>query len=466
MPTTYQSNPEIDTAWTALTNTQTHAFITGPAGTGKSTLLSRYLRQKDEDTGVAVVAPTGVAALNVGGETIHHFFHLRPGDTIHSAHIAAIRTAKAGFGDIFQHLDALVIDEISMVRADLFDMMDEFLRTIRRSNQSFGGVRLICFGDLYQLPPVVNEQERALVADYQSEFFFHSHAFARMQAEQAANFSFTRLKHIFRQTDPDYLAFLDKVRHERLEDSDLAFINQHVTDLHRLMNLDASYIMLTASRARAQRVNEYHLGRLKSPWKNFQGFTSGKFRPTDAPTSINLTLKEGARVMLVNNDPENRWVNGSTGTVTHIPNHDTVCVRLDDDDQIVEVHRHTWENTETYFNKQTQQIDTRVIGSFEQFPIIPAYAITIHKSQGKTFPHLAIDLERQAFAGGQCYVALSRGTTLETLHLARPLTYADVHYDQHILDFMDAFFDGNTAEQAKYAITYQVTDDGTQTSIF
>jgi nucleoside-triphosphatase THEP1 len=431
-------NPQFQQAQAALLNTKQHVFITGRAGTGKSTLLKHFLTQITDERSWVVVAPTGVAALNVGGETIHHFFRLKPAATI----IEVVREAKKARRDfraeIYQHLQILIIDEISMVRADLFDSIDIFLQKVRGNQQPFGGVRVICFGDLYQLPPVVRSSEKEIFQQYyDSPYFFSSHVFQRLQVEESLNnFCFIELEKIYRQTDPTFINFLNDVRTRDVSDSDLTLINNQVLEIERLSDLDSRYVILTTTRAKAHAINLARLQELSTPTSTFIARSSHNFRDSAEPTDQTLELKVGARVMLLVNDSQGRYVNGSLGAVGAINDEqELVSVQLDTGLK-VEVNYYTWESSRSVYNQAQKRIERETIGSFSQLPLKLAWAMTIHKAQGKTFPHLMIDLERHTFTTGQAYVALSRGVDLSGICLARPLRLSDIRLDYKIVKFL------------------------------
>lgn len=419
-----------------LLHSNQNYFITGRAGTGKSTILRYFLSQLTQ-LNYVILAPTGVAALNVGGETFHHFMRLKPGaspeEVIHEARIAK----KTKLLKLYTNLDLIVIDEISMVRADLFDALDIFLQTVRHSHAPFGGVRLICFGDLYQLPPVLTTDETAEFSlSYDSPYFFSSHAFQNLhQSELFCNFACLSLKTIYRQQDSEFIEFLNCIRHNTLTPAQLDRLNSRVLSDCSLDDLDPQFVILTVTRARAERINLHRLAQLPARAFSARAKTSGKFNALTQPTGDTLILKVGARVMLLNNDSDGLWVNGSTGEITDINKDEAIIyVRLDSGGEVA-VTRHTWETAHSAFNAQTNKIDRQVVGSFTQFPLKLAWAITVHKSQGQTFEKIIIDFERGAFAPGQAYVAFSRGTNLDQIFLSRPLQPEDILVDPKIVTF-------------------------------
>ncbi|HYD35147.1 MAG TPA: AAA family ATPase [Vitreimonas sp.] len=429
-------NEQFSQALEILEKSTQHVFITGRAGTGKSTLLS-YFRQQTQQAYV-VAAPTGVAALNVQGETIHSLFKFWPNITVAEAKKQAYKAHKKR--ELFQNLQILVIDEISMVRADLMDAMDIFLQTIRANDTPFGGVRLIAFGDLYQLPPVLNrEEEIAFSLIYPSPYFFDSEVFQRLLQMQPSPLTVIELQTIYRQSEQEFIEVLNGIRDKTLTSEQLNILNRRVND-EWAEHLDTA-IVLTATNYQAEHINTRQLQALDAePWF-YQGSITGSFDKPSFPTDEVITLKPGARVMMVNNDADKRWVNGSMGRVVKFqpkpdnPAATLVIVKLDSGEE-VEVAPYSWEISQSIYNQETNTIEREVIGSFSQYPLRLAWAVTIHKSQGKTFTKVIVDLGRQAFAAGQTYVALSRCTSLGGLHLVRPLRDNDIQLDSRILSFL------------------------------
>lgn len=402
-------------------------FITGRAGTGKSTLLKLFRKQTKLEC--VYLAPTGVAALNVNGETVHSFFRFAPGITMREATIKG----KNSDPDLYKSVDVLVIDEISMVRADLMDCMDAFLKAAMRSNRPFGGKRVIAIGDLYQLPPVVRRDEtEAFASRYPSPYFFSSDAVDLLRA--AGEIEIVELDRVFRQRDAAFVELLNGVRDRSIKDAGLAVLNKRVDP--RNDDGPSPAIHLTTTNAAADEINARHLAKLTGKPRTYAGSTSGTFSERDFPTDAALTLKPKARVMFLHNDAEGRWVNGSLGTVLTLYK-DMIEVQMDDG-EVEEVSPHTWSLYRTVYQKDANQLDQEKVGSFTQIPLRLAWATTIHKSQGKTFDRCVVDLGRGAFAAGQTYVALSRCRTLEGIRLVQPVSKRHVLTDWRVTDFLKA----------------------------
>ncbi len=425
-------SPEFQEALNLMENTQNHVFITGRAGTGKSTLL-QYFRFKTAKK-VAVLAPTGVAALNVCGQTIHSFFGFKPDVTLDKVAKVSLSEAK-----LYQALDCLIIDEISMVRADLLDCIDLFLRLNGRDRKKpFGHLQMIFIGDLYQLPPVVTSKEKEIFSlGYESPYFFSSRVFNHPDF----CFEFVELEKIYRQSDEDFIQLLNAIRNRTVSEEDLERLNQRVDPDFRPAD-DEFYITLTSTNDLAFAHNQEKLKALPGKMWIHQGFLSGEFEKFDRsslPTDEILELKEGAQVMLVNNDRYGRWVNGTLGRVSSIQKkrhgHDLIVVELQDGEE-VEVEPYTWELFHYKYNEKKKRIETEIVGKFKQYPLKLAWAVTIHKSQGKTFDRVIIDIGRGAFAPGQVYVALSRCTSLKGIILRRPIQKKHILLDYKIVRFL------------------------------
>ena len=410
-----------------------NVFITGKAGTGKSTLLSYFTNHTKKR--VVVLAPTGVAALNVKGQTIHSFFHFKPDITINKVRQNYKNKDKKG---LMKKIDTIVIDEISMVRADLLDCVDEFLRLNGPKKQvPFGGIQMVFIGDLYQLPPVVTGAERSLFSTvYDSPYFFSS------KAAQTMGFTLIELEKIYRQKDIAFIEVLNKIRNNSVEINDVALLNRQVNTAFKPDQNDL-YMYLTPTNSRADQVNSERLSLLSSKLKTYEGNASGEFDSKTLPTRLELSLKVGAQIMFVNNDQQGQWVNGTIGRIKAIGRKqnfetDVITVELQDG-SVVSVSPHTWEMFRYIFNSVKGILDTETIGTFTQYPIMLAWAVTIHKSQGKTFDKVIIDFDRGTFAHGQAYVALSRCTSLEGMVLKRPLEKKHIWVDWKIMKFHTGF---------------------------
>ncbi len=416
---------EYQAAWDYLREGDGHLFVTGRAGTGKSTLLT-CLKELIADE-MVVLAPTGLAAVNVGGQTIHSFFGLpprliRPDD---------IRRSRNG--RVMRRLKFLVIDEVSMVRSDLMWAIDQSLRLNRgRPREAFGGVRLALFGDLHQLPPVVNDAEVAehLDSQFGGPFFFSLPALG-----EGAGTSLIELEQVFRQKDAALLDVLNKIREGDVEEDDLVLLNGRVHPI-RTLSEGEDYVILTPTNAAAGRINAAYLNALPGAPRAYQAATTGEFSQTAQPTEATLTLKPGAKVMLLRNDPDRRWVNGTIARVSRLEE-ERVWIEVDGEEH--EIEQSSWESRRYAFDKEAEKIVETVVGTFQQFPLRLAWALTIHKSQGLTLDKVYIDLGRGTFAHGQAYVALSRCRTLEGLALARPLRPTDILFDQAATGYRRTF---------------------------
>jgi ATP-dependent exoDNAse (exonuclease V) alpha subunit len=423
-------NPEFQRALDLLADTSQTVFITGRAGTGKSTLLDLYRSQTRKK--MIVLAPTGVAALNVTGQTIHSFFGFEPQIAVSDTRRLAAITTKP---ELYQRLEMIVIDEVSMVRADLLDCVDSFLKAVRHDLSPFGGVQMVFIGDLYQLPPVVKGLEReALAGKYRTPYFFDAQALAQFE-QDLEKVEFVELEKIYRQHDREFIDLLNAVRQRTISPAELARINQRCLPIPAA--LEELYITLTATNAQADRINQAHLARLPGKKRHYRVKMEGEFGNRDLPTDADLTLKKGARVMLLVNDSQGRWVNGSLGMITRTGK-ENPTVLLDSGEE-VEVSPFQWEMIRSRYDRVSDTIEKEIVGTFIQTPLRLAWAVTIHKSQGKTFPRVILDLGRGAFANGQLYVALSRCTSLEGILLRQPLRLSDVRVDYRVVRFLTSF---------------------------
>ena len=412
------SNPELDLAWRIVENTGMHMFLTGKAGTGKTTFLKELKRRSPKR--MVVTAPTGIAAINAEGMTLHSFFQLPFApyipDTVFNAGKDAYRYrfSKEKIR-IIRSIDLLVIDEISMVRADLLDAVDSVLRRYRSSHLPFGGVQLLMIGDLQQLAPVVKAEEWELLSKhYDTPYFFSSRALAETQ------YATIELKQTYRQTDAHFLNLLNRVRTNTADRRVLEELNRRYKPQF-VPPKEERYIRLTTHNILAQNINEGELGKIDRPTFVFNAVITGKFPEYSYPTDETLTLKQGAQIMFVKNDrsPEKRYFNGMIGEITAI-DEKGFYVRSKDYPEEIRVEQEQWDNSRYTLNEKTMEITEEIEGTFSQFPVRLAWAITIHKSQGLTFSHAIIDAH-DSFAHGQVYVALSRCRTLEGMVLSTPL---------------------------------------------
>lgn len=412
------SNPELDLAWRIVENTGMHMFLTGKAGTGKTTFLKELKRRSPKR--MVVTAPTGIAAINAEGMTLHSFFQLPFApyipDTVFNAGKDAYRYrfSKEKIR-IIRSIDLLVIDEISMVRADLLDAVDSVLRRYRSSHLPFGGVQLLMIGDLQQLAPVVKAEEWELLSKhYDTPYFFSSRALAETQ------YATIELKQTYRQTDAHFLNLLNRVRTNTADRRVLEELNRRYKPQF-VPPTEERYIRLTTHNILAQNINERELGKIDRPTFVFNAVIKGKFPEYSYPTDETLTLKQGAQIMFVKNDrsPEKRYFNGMIGEITAI-DEKGFYVRSKDYPEEIRVEQEQWDNSRYTLNEKTMEITEEIEGTFSQFPVRLAWAITIHKSQGLTFSHAIIDAH-DSFAHGQVYVALSRCRTLEGMVLSTPL---------------------------------------------
>lgn len=402
-------------------------FVTGRAGTGKSTLLKLFRNSTRKR--VVVLAPTGIAALNVQGQTIHSFFGF-PARPLMTRDIKKRRQRG-----IYKKIDLLIIDEISMVRADLLDNIDRFLQLNRENPQPFGGVQVVFFGDMFQLPPVVaHDAERMLFqSHYESPYFFSAKVMDGYDMEMI------ELRKIYRQEGRHFLRLLEAVRMNTADYEDLEDLNERY-----LPNFDPEdfWITLCATNRIADRINERALAQLSGQEYIYPAEIGGEFNPLHYPTDMLLKFRVGAQVMFIKNDPEGLFVNGTIGKVVEL-DEDLIRVVIlqNDKERLIDVPILSWEILKyTLSEKNPEEIETEVIGTFEQYPLRAAWAVTIHKSQGKTFDKVIIDLGHGAFAHGQTYVALSRCRTLDGVVLRKTIKPGDIITDERVIDFYERYF--------------------------
>jgi ATP-dependent DNA helicase PIF1 len=428
-PLVIEINEQFKYALDIMENTDRSIFITGRAGTGKSTLLN-YFRLNTRKK-AAILAPTGVAALNVKGQTIHSFFRFKPNITLNQ-----IKRLRASDEEttIYQKLDAIIIDEVSMVRADLLDCVDKFLRLNGpQADKPFGGIQMIFIGDLYQLPPVVTGSEKTGFSSlYATPYFYSARVFNSFEME------FLELEKIYRQHDPEFIKLLNAIRNKSITAEGLELLNQRYLPEFEPSAGDF-YIYLTTTNELASRLNGIQLKKLKGKLHAFIGEIEGDFGNEYLATAIELQVKVGAQIMMLNNDADGRWVNGSIGEITAIAkdvNGDRVIVAELADGE-VEIAPYTWEIYR--FQVDGEQLQSEVIGTFTQYPLMLAWAITIHKSQGKTFEKVVIDIGRGTFAHGQMYVALSRCTTFKGIVLKQHIQKKHIWTDFQVVDFLTKY---------------------------
>jgi PIF1-like helicase/Helix-turn-helix domain/HRDC domain len=457
--TTLDINPEFELAFNYVTNTRQPIFLTGKAGTGKTTFL-KYLREHSTKN-MLIAAPTGVAAINAGGVTLHSLFTLPfapfipeakgwgSGDASQDKNslLAKLRYNKEKI-TLLRNLDLLIIDEISMVRADVLDMIDLILRTYRRAHHlPFGGVQVLFIGDLFQLPPVVKQEEWDLLKNYyDSEFFFN----ARVMAE--TKLVCIELVKIYRQKEEKFINMLNKVRNNNMSEQDLELLNErYQADIY-----DDKYITLTSHNKQANAINEHHLNELGGKTFIFKAAVTGEFSEYSYPCELELKIKKGAKVMFTKNDvgANRKYFNGKIGVVTHV-DADSIDVQCEGDDDIIEVTQDTWRNVRYKLNHDNNKVEEEELGSFAQMPLRHAWAITIHKSQGLTFNYTAIDAAR-SFSGGQLYVALSRCTSLNGIILLSKIPATALMVHEKVIAFTAQYLQqNNEAELASQTQAFQ-----------
>jgi len=426
-------NPELELAVQFIEKTDRNLFITGKAGTGKTTFLHKIKQESLKR--MVIVAPTGVAAINAKGVTIHSFFQM-PFGPILPNQIANTSNAQRKFSktkiDIIKSLDLIIIDEISMVRADLLDGIDQVMRRYKNRNKVFGGVQILMIGDLQQLAPVVRPNEWSLLqAHYNTVYFFSSKAY------QEANVISIELKHIYRQKNEDFIKILNEIRTDTLSDMSAKILNKNYNPSFSPTK-EEGYITLTTHNNRANLINESELNKLKIKSSFFKAEISGKFSENAYPNAERLELKVGAQVMFIKNDSstDKRYYNGKIGIITAISKESVTVKCANEIDEIV-TEKETWSNINYSINEETKAIKEEMIGAFSQIPLRLAWAITIHKSQGLTFEKAIIDAEA-SFAHGQTYVALSRCTSLEGLVLKTPITSSAIINDSTVSVFNES----------------------------
>ena len=443
------TNKEFQDALNLVQYTRQSLFLTGKAGTGKSTFL-RYICDNTKKKHV-VLAPTGIAAINAGGSTLHSFFKLPfhplppddPNLSLQKGRIHDFFKYTKSHRKLLEELELVIIDEISMVRADIIDAVDRILRVYSRNlREPFGGKQLLLVGDVFQLEPVVKGDEREILNRfYATPYFFSARVFGQIDLVSI------ELQKVYRQSDPKFIGVLDRIRNNTLAAADLQLLNTRYAAPVERSEQDM-YITLATRRDTVDHINDRKLAELPGQPITFMGEIDGDFPESSLPTSLELLLKPGAQVIFIKNDFDKRWVNGTIGTVTGVDPLEGTLYVLTDDGKECDVKQEVWRNIRYTYNEEKKEIEEETLGTFKQFPVRLAWAITIHKSQGLTFSRVVIDFTGGVFAGGQAYVALSRCTSLEGIQLRKPINRSDVFVRPEIVSFSERFNNRQAIDRA------------------
>ena len=443
-----KDNSEFQDALKLIQYTRQSVFLTGKAGTGKSTFL-KYVCEHTKKKHI-VLAPTGIAAINAGGSTLHSFFKLPlypllPDDPKFSttSKLKDFLKYPSSLRKIIQQVELIIIDEISMVRADIIDFIDKILRTYSRNfREPFGGKQLLLVGDVFQLEPVVKSDERDILNRfYPTPYFFSAYVFREMELVSI------ELHKVYRQTDQVFVGVLDRIRTNSAGLPDLQLLNTRVVPGEEPAANDMR-ITLATRRDQVDYINDRRLSELEGPSVMFTGEIKGEFPTNSLPTPLELNLKTGAQIIFIKNDPDKQWVNGTIGIVSGLDEDNGIIYVITDDGRECNVRREIWSNIRYTYNEAEKRIEEEELGTFTQFPIRLAWAITIHKSQGLTFNRATIDFTGGVFAGGQTYVALSRCTSLDGITLRKPISRSDIFVRPEIVQFAKQFNNRQAFERA------------------